>query len=63
MVDEGCTMRPGPLAAAATIGFVMLLAQSLAPEAAAVKRIGATPVTAAIRELGPPFARETLLVS
>jgi hypothetical protein len=56
-------MQPGALAAAATIGFVMLLAQGPAPESPTVKTIGATPITAVIGELGRPFARETLLVS
>jgi hypothetical protein len=59
----GDTMQLGSLAAAAKIGFVILLAQGLAAEAAEVKLIGATPITAVIRELGPQFERETFMVS
>ena len=58
----GDTVRLGSLAAAAKIGFVMLLAQGLAADAAEVKLIGAMPRTAVIRELGPQFQRETFMV-
>jgi hypothetical protein len=59
----GETLRLGSLAAAAKIGFVMLLAQGLAAEAAEVKLIGTTSRPAVIRELGPQFRRETFMVS
>jgi hypothetical protein len=59
----GDTLRLGSLTAAVTFGFVMLLAHGPAAEAAAVKRIGATPITAVIKALGRDFAREACMVS
>ena len=52
-------MRMSSLATAAKIGSMILLAQGLTAEAAEVKLIGATPMTAVIKELGSQFERDT----
>ena len=52
-------MRIRLLAAAATIGSMILLAQCLTAEAAEVKVISANPMTGVMKELGAQFERET----
>ena len=52
-------MRKLSLAAAAKIGFVLLLAQGVAAEAAEVKIIAVPAISELIGELGPQFERET----
>ena len=52
-------MRIRLLAAAATIGSMILLAQCLTAEAAEVKVISANPMTGVMQELGAQFERET----
>lgn len=52
-------MKISSLAAAARIGLMIVLAQGVAAEAAEVKVIGATPMTAVIKELGSQFERDT----
>src|SRR5205823_2383535 len=54
----GDTMRVRILSAAA-IGSLVLLAQGLTTEAAEITLIGATPMTAVVKELGAHFERET----
>ena len=52
-------MRKSSLAAAARVGFVLLLAQGVVAEAAEVKIIGVPAISAVIGELGPQFERAT----
>ena len=52
-------MKIRSFVAAATIGFMILLAQGLAAEAAEVKLIGAGPMRAVVKELGAQFERDT----
>ena len=52
-------MSINSLGAAAKIGFVILLAQGLAAEAAEVKLMSANPMTEVMKELGPQFERAT----
>jgi molybdate transport system substrate-binding protein len=52
-------MKISSLAATAKIGLVIVLAQGLAAEAAEVKVISATPMTAVVKELGAQFERDT----
>jgi molybdate transport system substrate-binding protein len=52
-------MSIGSLAAAAKIGFVILLVQGVAAEAAEVKVMSANPMTEVMKELGPQFERAT----
>ena len=52
-------MRIGPLAAAAKFGFIALLAQGVAANAAEVKVMAGVAMTGAFGELGPQFERAT----
>jgi len=52
-------MNMRSLAAAAGIGFTILVAQDLAAEAAEVKVIGANPMKGVVKELGSQFERES----
>ena len=52
-------MRIGPLAAAAKFGFIALLAQGVAANAAEVKVMAGAAMPGVIGELGPQFERAT----
>jgi len=52
-------MKIGSLAAAATFGLIILLAQGVAVEAAEVKVLSAAAMRAVMNELGPQFERAT----
>jgi molybdate transport system substrate-binding protein len=52
-------MRIGPLAAAAKFGFIVLLAQGVAANAAEVKVMAGAAMPEVIGELGPQFERAT----
>ena len=52
-------MKIGSLAAAATFGLMILLAQGVAAEAAEVKVLSATAMRSVMNELGPQFERAT----
>ena len=52
-------MKIGSLAAAAIFGFMILLAQGVAAEAAEVKVLSAAAMRQAMNELGPQFERAT----